>query len=134
MREKEKFDLHKALQRQTVLYAPEVTATLNGNTEHDFSQKEVLDSAVMLNTIQKYDLSGRTGVGCVLFIKKLDKEKKRSYGYVVFIDMKYKLILEIHQIEGKPNGFTPRNYWANSFGDMLENMAAEWRRWRKEVL
>lgn len=133
-REPDKFKFNKALHRSNAIIAEGVAHKANTTNRRDYKQPSGLDKGKIADRVKEYDLSGRAGVGLMVVVDSLSKEKKQAIVWLTFIDMGNKEVLQTIRATGKPSGFGVRNYWTNAYSEIFEFMADNWQDWRKEAL
>lgn len=133
-REPDKFKFNKALHRSNTIFAEGVAHKANANIGRSFKEPSGLTRSRINERVKDYDLSGRAGIGLMVVVDSLSKEKKQAIVWVTFIDMGSKEVLQTIRATGKPSGFGVRNYWANAYAEIFELMADNWQKWRKEAL
>ncbi len=124
--EPKKFDVAKAVHRESVAYATEVTARPNykigdGFFQDDPSAYEHLSEADIRAAVKGYDFKGRHGVGLMIFIEGMYKGREEAAGWVTFVDMDKKTVLRTFRSTAKPGGFGFRNYWAKAFLNIMKD-------------
>jgi hypothetical protein len=123
--EQKKYDVAKYARRMSVSYALDVTSRANnkvGGTffsmnPGDFSR---LTEADIAKVVKKYDFMGKKGVGMLIFIEGMSKGADAASGWITFVDMGKKTVLQTRRVTGKAGGFGFRNYWAKAFLNILK--------------
>lgn len=124
--EAKKFDVAKAVHREAVDYALEVTAKPNSKIGDDFfkddpSTYQHLSEADIRSAVKGYDFKGKTGVGLMIFIEGMSKGREEAAGWVTFVDMGKKTVIRTFRSTAKPGGFGFRNYWAKAFLNIMKD-------------
>jgi hypothetical protein len=124
--EPKKFDIPKAVRRESVQYAIDVTGKANNKIGEDFftsdpSAYEHLSEADIKSAVKAYDFKGKTGVGLIIFIEGMYKGRDEAAGWITYVDMGKKTVLRSFRSTAKPGGFGFRNYWAKAFLNILKD-------------
>jgi len=134
LREPDKYKFNKTFHRGNMIMGTEVAFSANSTIKQISIQGPVTSEASLPDQVKSYDFSGKIGIGCMLVMIEMNKEKKTATGYLVFVDMSNHEILDVRFVEGRAGGFGIRNYWANAIANIFEYTASHWQKWRKEVL
>lgn len=123
--EQKKYDVAKYVHRDEVRFALQVTERVNNSIDKSFFSNDPneynrLTEADIKSAIKKYDFKGEKGVGFVIIIDGMSKGKAEATGWLTFVDMNTKTVLETRKVEGKAGGFGFRNYWAKAFYNILK--------------
>jgi len=125
IKEQKKYDVAKYVRRDEVKYAIGVTERVNNNINKSFFSNDPddyshLTESDIKNAVKKYDFKGEKGVGYVIIIEGMSKGKEAATGWITFVDMSNKSVLETRRVTGKAGGFGFRNYWAKAFFNILK--------------
>ncbi|MBQ7819224.1 MAG: hypothetical protein IJ341_05955 [Bacteroidales bacterium] len=71
--------------------------------------------------IKKYNLPHTEGVGMVFIAWLLDRTEAKTFYDVVLFDIKDRRIIFNTTVSAEAGGFYPRNFWANSVCEVIEN-------------
>lgn len=140
--EYEKYNLPQAFKKSTVNLKFELT--FNQNTKID-EEKFFTYSPSDLNKktsedIQKfvssYDLQGfESGMGVVFIVDYLNKTDLVAAIWVTFFDISTKNVVFTEKTYGKPRGFGLRNYWANTFEEIIKDInSSYYKSWKKKYV
>jgi len=135
--EQKKYDVAKAIHRQSVKYAIDVALSANKNlTKKDFfsnnpSDFHLLKEADIANVVKNYDFQKADGIGLIFFVEGVSKGMDSMGVWVTFVDIKSKTVLYTNYVTGKPGGFGFRNYWAKPLFTTLKDMEDNFNRWSK---
>ncbi len=126
MDEPKKYDVAKAVKRETVSYATSVTAKANSRIGENFFVEDPgayrhLSEQDIRSAVKAYDFGGKTGVGLVIFIEGMYKGREEAAGWITFVDMEQQTVLRTFRSTGKSGGFGFRNYWAKAFLTILKD-------------
>ncbi len=104
------------------------------------------DGILTLNShfISKSDLNGiiagykdgtkTEGLGLTIVVESFDKANRQGNFWIVFFDIKTKLVLLSEHCSGEPVGFGVRNYWAGSLKHVLEDIRyGKYDAWKKRA-
>lgn len=133
--EPEKFDVAKMISRKTVVKDIRMVTQLNAGSSMD-SVEVVSTPSYSQEQIQKfvsaYPLENKSGIGMVFITESMHKSYGGAYYHVVFFKMDTKEILLQQRVQGLVQGSGIRNYWANTYFDVIEYMRDEQMpRWKK---
>jgi hypothetical protein len=134
--EGEKYDIRGMLRRMDIDYDIDMIMNLNYQTNPDsmeFYNTRKFKGQDIQSYVNQYDLEGRDGIGVVLIAECLNKNFKEAYFHFVAINMKTKEVLFHERLRGEPSGFGLRNYWANSFYRVINEIKYYYYfRWKSE--
>ena len=135
--EQKKYNIADAVYRDNVNYAIDVTQIANDkSTGEYFTEKndnyQLLTESEISKLVAGYDFKGKTGIGLVFFVEGMSKEKTEASMWVTFVDMAGKKVLFTTRMTGSSGGFGFRNYWAKSFYNVLQDMAHDFKKWKKQ--
>lgn len=103
----------------SVNVAPMVNRVNSRHYKNFYASSNVVESIPVKEIVQSYELPDVDGVGCVLIAKLLNKvDAIGEYELVVF-DIATREILYAQSVSGKAGGFGLRNYWAQSFHEII---------------
>ena len=75
------------------------------------------------------------GLGLTFIVESFDKSNELGSFWVVFFDIKTKLVLFSEHCSGEPLGFGLRNYWAGSLKHVLKDIQyIKYEIWKKRFL
>ena len=134
--EQKKYDVAGAVHRDNVVYATEVTRDVNDKSTADyFTDKpedyQILNPETIATLVAGYDFKGKTGIGLVLFVEGMSKDKVEASMWVTFVDMGSKKVLLTNRMTGGAGGFGFRNYWAKAFYNVLGDIEHDFKKWSK---
>lgn len=136
--EPEKFDVAKMISRKTVVKDISMITTLNAASSMDsveVASAPIYSQEQIQSFVSAYPLEGKSGIGMVFITECLNKPYGGAYYHVVFFKMDTKEILLQHRTQGLVQGAGLRNYWGNTFFDVIEYMRDEQMpRWKKRYL
>ena len=123
--EPKKYDVAKYVNRPSVAYATEVTEHANAAVSDKFFSNDPADVSRLKESdiaaaVKKYDFKGKTGIGMLIFIEGMNKGSESAAGWVTFVDMGSRKVLQTRRATGDAGGFGFRNYWAKAFLDILK--------------
>ncbi len=123
--EQKKYDVAKYVHRESVNCALEVTAAPNKKIDDAvFSSNpgdlERLAESDITAILSRYDFQGKKGIGFLIIIEGMNKGKEAASGWITFVDMTTKKLLQTRRVVTSPGGFGFRNYWAKAFLEMLK--------------
>ena len=135
MKEQEKFNVAKAVDRNSVDYAIEVTDVANHNSKGPYFVDEpdsyqLLTAEKIAAQVAKYNFKGHKGLGLLFFVEGMSKSKEEASMWVTFVNMGDKKVLLTKRVTGACGGFGFRNYWAKSFYNVLQDMGRNLGRWK----
>lgn len=135
--EPKKFDWPKYLERGNITNdIAAVTAinekidekSINSSSTADETHLKEADIQGMVN---KYDLSGKKGVGLVIIMEALSKSSESASMYVTFIDLSTKKVLYTERMVEKAGGFGFRNYYASTIYKAMQTIKkSKLKSWR----
>jgi hypothetical protein len=71
--------------------------------------------------VKEYPLESTEGEGLVFIVECLNKAKKEASVWVVSFDIATRTVSTSRKVLGSPRGFGFRNYWVNSFYDVMKS-------------
>lgn len=135
--EPKKFDWPKYLERGNITNdIAAVTAVNEKIDEKDISSTSTADEthlkeADIQSMVNKYDLSGKKGVGLVIIMESLSKSSESASMYVTFIDLASKKVLYTERMVEKAGGFGFRNYYASTVYKAMQTIKkSKLKSWR----
>jgi hypothetical protein len=134
--EMKKYNVAKAVHRQSVKYAIDVALSANkALTQKDFFSNnpgdfKLLNEAAIAGLVKNYDFQKNDGIGLIFFVEGMSKGLESMGVWVTFVDMKSKTVLLTKYETGKPGGFGFRNYWAKPLFTILKNMESDFKKWQ----
>jgi len=125
--EPKKYNVAKAVHRSRVAYALNITEKANNAIKKDFFTENPKDFKTLTeqdlsSIVKNYDFQGNTGIGMMMFIEGMDKEKDAEGIWVTFVDMKLKTVLYTSYLIGKTGGAGFRNHWADATFRVLQQV------------
>ncbi|MBS1615584.1 MAG: hypothetical protein JST06_05640 [Bacteroidetes bacterium] len=123
--EQKKYDVAKYVHRSSVNYATNVTDQANDKSGKDVFSNDPSNYSRLSRTdiekaVRNYDFKGNKGIGMIIFIEGMSKGKEEASGWIAFVDMGKKQILQTGRVTGDAGGFGFRNYWAKAFLNLLK--------------
>lgn len=95
-------------------------------TEDGFKSSH-LQSDKIQAIINSYNIKdGLTGTGLVLIAESYSKPNEQGAYYVTFFDIETKKVFVTERMVGKAKGFGLRNYWANSYYKVLQEVGKKY--------
>ena len=138
IKERDKYNAGRAVDKRRVNEALEVTIEHNANLELlDFFSENAgdylhLNPDLVKTIVSEYDFKGNQGLGLIFIVESFNKPDQEAAAWITFVDMNSKNVLLTERVYGKPGGAGIRNYWANSVHDMMDKMRSkEFKAWRK---
>ncbi len=135
--ELKKYDVAKAVHRESVKYAIDVAIKTNkGLTGKDFfsnnpSDFKRLTEDSIAAAVKKYDFQNNDGIGLLFFVEGMSKGLSSAGIWVTFINMKTKTVLLTKYQTAKPGGFGFRNYWAKTFYTVIKDTEYDFKKWKE---
>ncbi|MEP6738671.1 MAG: hypothetical protein ABJA70_24315 [Chryseolinea sp.] len=139
IKEADKYNIAKAIDRSKVEYAVEVTNEHNAeqdvmsmfsDSEKDYLHLKVADVEQL---ISGYDFKGKTGIGLMFVVESFNKTNVEGSVFVTFINMGTREVLFTERVTAEPGGFGMRNYWAGSIREVIEKIRKkDFSNWRKK--
>ena len=136
--EEKKYDVAKAVHRESVKYAIDVTLKSNKNlTQKNFFTNDpknfkTINADTIANAVKNYNFLGNEGIGMMFFVEGMSKGEESEGIWVTFVDMKTNTVLFTTYKTGKPGGFGFRNYWAKPLYTVLKDMDDDFKNWNKK--
>ena len=141
VKEADKYDLQKALQRSSsvqysIFYAESANQKMDPGTvvvpesvppRAAFTAQKVEG----LVTHYTYPASGR-GVGLVFMVESIDKKSESEVFWATFVDLATKKVLYTQKLDGKGAGFGFRNHWAAPLNAGIKDMKSHYSDWKKK--
>lgn len=141
VKERDKYNAGRAVDKRHVNEALEVTKEHNANLEllDLFSNNKGdylhLNPDLVKTIVSEYDFKGNTGLGLMFIIESFSKLDQEASAWVTFVNMGSNTVLLTERVYGEPGGAGMRNYWANSIHNMMERMRSkEFKAWRKRYI
>jgi hypothetical protein len=140
---KDYYHVADAVHRTDVKFASAVTEKVNKKIagknffSDDMKDYPSLSEQAIAAQVKKYDFSGNTGIGMILFVEGMRKAEDKggdSYAtvWITFVDMKTKKVLFTAKERGKAGGFGFKNYWAGAWKNVLKAAKNDWKNWKKQ--
>lgn len=120
----------KAVHRDTVSFAFDVTASVNKKITKNFFDEDpnhfnTLKEADIAKLVSNYDFQGHKGIGMMFFVDGISKPRREAGVWVTFVNMNDKTVLLTVYRSGGSRGFGFRNYWAHSWYNILKGFGGE---------
>ena len=138
--ERDKFNIEKFFDKQTVDYKLDVTENHNSHLKTDGSYSNSPTDQLHLKPedinkiIAGYDFSGLKGIGLMFNIETLNKLGEHATLFVTFVNMDTKEVLFTERMADDPTGFGVRNYWAGAvYGILKEIDTKQLKNWRRRI-
>ncbi len=135
--EPKKFDWPKYLDRGNITNDIAAVTAINEKVdEKDISSTSTADETHLKESdiqgmVNKYDLSGKKGVGLVVIMESLSKPAEAASMYITFIDMATKKVLYTERMVEKAGGFGFRNYYASTIYKAMQTIKkSKLKSWR----
>ena len=93
----------------------------------------VFDKETVEQSVAKYKLTPKNGVGVVYVVETLHHGAKVLTAWVTFVDLKTQQVLYTERLEGKAAGFGFRNFWAGGIANINKGVAAKYKEWSKSM-
>lgn len=136
--EPKKFSLQEAFKYPGDKYFTNVDDMLELNKSVDVAKNTTdgvagFDKATVENSVARYKLTPKEGVGVVYVVESLQHGAKVLTAWVTFVDLKTKKVLYTELMEGKAAGFGFRNFWAGGVANINKSVAAKYKEWSKSM-
>jgi hypothetical protein len=139
VKEPDKYDIAKAVDRKKVENAIEVTKEHNAEVDvmamFTDDQKDYIhvSSDDVSQIVSGYDFKGKSGIGLMFVIESFSKLNEEGSMWVTFINMDSKEVIFTERLVNKPGGFGMRNFWAGCvYGVITKMQKKEFEMWRKK--
>lgn len=132
--EQKKYDVAKAVHRESVKYAIDVTLQANKRlVKKDFYSTNPgdfkrLNEADIANVVKNYDFQNTEGIGLMFIVEGMSKGISSMGIWVTFVDIKSKTVLYTVYKANAPGGFGLRNYWAKPLYTTLKDIEADFKK------
>ena len=132
--EPDKYNIAAMIRRNSV--ATDLSVVKQVNTAVAIDSIEVsVTPYYMLQDIQSfvsaYDTKNRAGIGLVFIAESMNKNQKEAIYHVVFFNIETKEVLLHERMRGTPFGAGIRNYWAASYGGVMQKIKDEqYKKWK----
>ncbi len=139
LKEPDKFDIAKTIDRKKVENAVEVTN--EHNTEIDvmsmFSDEEKdylhIKTSDVAEIVAGYDFKSLNGIGLMFVVESFNKLNEEGSIWITFIDMGTKEVIFTERMVAEPKGFGMRNFWGGCIYTILTKIQKkEFEMWRKK--
>jgi hypothetical protein len=120
--EREKYDIRKIFKKSDVHFDLKLVADLNKAID---PAKLVTDDDCIISKehvqqiVKGYNTGDAKGIGLVLIVESLNKNRDKGYMWVTFFDLATKDVLVAEKLEGEAGGAGFRNYWAKALFNIL---------------
>jgi hypothetical protein len=135
--EPKKFDWPKYLERGNITNDIAAVTAINEKIDEkainssSTADETHLKEADIQGMVNKYDLSGKKGVGLVIIMEALSKSSESASMYVTFIDLSTKKVLYTERMVEKAGGFGFRNYYASTIYKAMQTIKkSKLKSWR----
>lgn len=131
-----KYDVAKAVHRESVKYALDVAIKSNkALTNKDFfsnnpSDFKRLTEDSIAAAVKKYDFQNNDGIGLIFFVEGMSKGLASAGMWVTFVNIKTKTVLLTKYQTAKPGGAGFKNYWARTFYLVIKDMESDFKKWK----
>ena len=139
VKEPDKYDIAKAIDRKKVENVIEVTKEHNAELDvmsmfsddvKDYIHVKVSDVG---GIVSGYDFKGKSGIGLMFVVESFNKLNEEGSIWVTFVNMESKEVLFTERLVNKPGGFGMRNFWAGCvYGVITKMQKKEFEMWRKK--
>jgi hypothetical protein len=128
VREQQKFNFPKFLSK-TARYNLQKVFERNTKISPDglilvYDTPNRIDGTVVQQIIDECQFPQENAIGLMFIVESLDKIKSTSFAWVTFIDLNTGKGIITSKFAGQAGGFGFRNYWANSFFDILKRISS----------
>ena len=135
--EQKKYDVAKAVHRESVKYNIEVTLKANKNLSKNFftnnpNNFKTVTADTIANVVKNYNFMGGDGIGMMFFVEGMSKGESSEGIWITFVDMKTNTVLFTTYKTAAPGGFGFRNYWAKPLYTVLKDMTDDFKDWSKK--
>jgi hypothetical protein len=139
--EQEKYDMAKALQRDKVKFALDVTIAhnklLNADTTvfvNSLPNTYTLKLSQIQEIVKGYDFLGNSGVGVMFIMEAFNKPVREGSLCITFINLNNKEVLFSTRMASVPAGFGLRNYWASIIYMAIKSIqSGSYKEWRRKA-
>lgn len=136
LKEPKKYNPARAVHRDTVHFAMNVTEKVNSALTKNFFDTDpghfkTLTEKDIDAIIKNYDFLGNKGIGMLLIVEGMDKGRAQGGAWVTFVDMDKKTVLYTVFRTGNSRGFGFRNYWAHPWPVILDDFGSDFDLFRK---
>ena len=125
--EQKKYDIAKNIgYDKPISYDLDITYQANNKLTRDFfttsnSDYKTITESKIAELVKKYDFQGKTGVGLIVFVDGMSKDRIEAGAWVTFVNMGTKKVLLTAYRTGKPEGFGLKNYLARAFLNIVKD-------------
>lgn len=128
--EPKKYNPAKAVHRDTVHFAMNVTEKVNNSLTKTFFDSNPGDFKVLTEKdidalVKNYDFMGNKGIGMLLIVEGMDKGRKEAGAWITFVNMNDKTVLYTVFRTGRSFGFGFKNYWAHPWYEILKDFGKD---------
>jgi hypothetical protein len=131
--EREKF-IEKTLKGKDVTYFIEMVGDLNEEVDvksrltNDGFMSTHMDAGMVQGMVDAYNIPDElSGIGLILIAESYSKPNTQGAYFVTFFDIDSKKVLVTERMLGKARGFGLRNYWANSYYTVLQQVGKKYK-------
>ena len=139
LKESDKYDIARAIDRVSVENAVEVTNENNAQLDvlSMFSENEKdylhMKTSDVAEIVWNFDFKGLTGIGLMFNVESFNKINQEGSIWITFINLEAKEVLFTERMVAPPGGAGMRNYWAGCIRDILVKIQKkEFEMWRKK--
>lgn len=91
------------------------------NSNHTISEDQIKQ------LVNSYTPKAQEGIGLVIVMESLNKQRERGIMYFTFFDIKTKEVLHLRKVSEEPSGFGITNYWMKPVYNALKRLKREYR-------
>ena len=125
--ERDKYSIQKYFNKPNVEYQFNMIKALNKNIDieshltTDPSKVAFLNEEKVAEIVNKYDTGDDKEFGLIFIAESYDKPNEQGAYWVTFFNASTKEVIKTRRFVGKGKGFGLRNYWANSYQDVIKD-------------
>ena len=139
VKEADKYDLAKALHRNSVSYNISIAESVNEKIDPgtiisaDKGLRNRFTAEKVAEQVKRYTYpAGSSGTGMMFVVEDLVKSEELTVFWVTFVDMATKKVIYTEKIGGTAGGFGFRNHWAGGIYDALKSIkSTKYANWKK---
>lgn len=131
--EREKF-IDKTLKGKDITYYIEMVGDLNDEVDvksrltNDGFMSTHLEADMIQGMVDNYSIPEElSGIGLILIAESYSKPNTQGAYFVTFFDIDSKKVLVTERMLGKSRGFGLRNYWANTYYMVLQQIGKKYK-------
>ncbi|HKR06835.1 MAG TPA: hypothetical protein VJY62_19525 [Bacteroidia bacterium] len=127
--EQKKFDIKGALRKDDIFF--DIDMMMDKNAKAPLEQMEANNppgykQEDIAKFVKEYQLKEKTGIGVAFVVESFNKGGELAIVHFVAINNATKDILIYERIEGKPQGFGIRNYWAGAIFSVIKKIKSDY--------